>query len=146
MTFPLLSMSWMISDDFRFAACPFVFALSNAGFVRFGSAAKPALVPMSSGVSSIHSAVACVELYGTVVVNVWPFVVLVSVIFQTLAFAATSVMSAWKRSPRETGRLTPSDGPGMISHHPEQDARPMDPPAASGPVRVTDLPPAAQPA
>src|SRR4051794_34438514 len=99
MTFPLLSMSWMISDDFRAAACPFVFALSKAGLVRFGSAAKPALVPISSGVSSIHSAVACVELYGTVVVNVWPFVWLVSVIFQTFELAATSLTSAWKRSP-----------------------------------------------
>ena len=33
----------------------------NAGLVRFGSAAKPALVPISSGVSSIHSAVAWVD-------------------------------------------------------------------------------------
>jgi hypothetical protein len=50
------------SDAFRFAGAPFVVARSNAGVDRFGSAAKPALVPIRSGVSSIHSAVACVEL------------------------------------------------------------------------------------
>src|SRR4051794_19481430 len=141
MTLPLLSMSWMISGDFRFAGWPFVFALSNAGLVRLGSAAKPALVPISSGVSSIHSAVACVELYGTVVVNVWPLVVFVSVIFQAFAFATTSLTSAWKRSPGETGRLTLSDGPGMISHHAEYDARPPASTSDSVPVWMSVLSP-----
>ena len=61
-TFPLPSISCISSEVWRFALTPLTVLLVNAGFVRFGSAAKPALVPISSGVSSIHSAVACVEL------------------------------------------------------------------------------------
>jgi hypothetical protein len=63
-TFPFESISWISSNCWRFAGCPFTVALSNAGDVSFGSAANPAPVPIRSGVSSIHSAVACEELYG----------------------------------------------------------------------------------
>ena len=60
-TLLLESTSSISSDELRFAGAPFVVACVNEGFVRLGSAAKPASVPISSGVSSIHSAVRCVE-------------------------------------------------------------------------------------
>jgi hypothetical protein len=63
-------MRYIASEVVRFAGWPLTVARSNAGEVRLGSAAKPAFVPRSSGVSSIHSAVAWLELYGTVCVNV----------------------------------------------------------------------------
>ena len=69
-------------------------ARSNRGDVRFGNAANPALVPMISGVSSIHSAVACVELYGTVVVYDPPVVVSWITIFHTSELAASSAIDA----------------------------------------------------
>ena len=57
-TLPFESVRSSSSEAFRPAEAPFTVADVNAGFVRFGSAAKPASVPISSGVSSIHSAVA----------------------------------------------------------------------------------------
>src|SRR3954453_11581233 len=116
-TFPPESMSCICSDVCRFAFAPLTLALPNAGLLRLGSAAKPASVPISSGVSSIHSAEPCVEGYGTVCENVQPFVVSESVIFQTSEFGTSSVRSACIRSPGLTGLLMFSDGPGMISHH-----------------------------
>src|SRR5205807_5281567 len=62
MTLPLESMRSICSGVCRFALAPLVLADVKAGLVRFGSATKPAFAPSSSGVSSIHSAVACVEL------------------------------------------------------------------------------------
>ena len=64
------SMSCICSEVVSLTAAPLIVPELNAGLVRLGSAAKPASVPISSGVSSIHSALACVEGYGTVVVNV----------------------------------------------------------------------------
>lgn len=61
-TLPLESVSSISSDGFRLAGRPFTVAPSNIGEVRFGREARPGLVPRISGVSSIHSAVACVEL------------------------------------------------------------------------------------
>ena len=61
-TLPFESIRSSSSEDLRLAGWPLVVAEPNAGFERFGSAAKPAFVPISSGVSSIHSAVAWVEL------------------------------------------------------------------------------------
>ena len=60
-TLSLESISWISSEESRFAGCPLTVAFSNTGEVRFGSDAKPASVPMSSGVSSIHSAVRWVD-------------------------------------------------------------------------------------
>ena len=57
-TLPFESVRSSSSEVLSPAGWPFVVAEPNAGFERFGSAAKPALVPISSGVSSIHSAVA----------------------------------------------------------------------------------------
>src|SRR5205814_6393175 len=70
MTWLLLSISWISSDDLRPAGAPLTVPESNAMFDRFGSGARPTVVPISSGASSIHCAVACVDVYGTVVVNV----------------------------------------------------------------------------
>jgi hypothetical protein len=56
------SMRSICSDVLSFTGALFVAPRSKPGFVRLGNAAKPAFVPISSGVSSIHSAVACVEL------------------------------------------------------------------------------------
>ena len=56
-TWLLELMSWISSDGVRFAFAPLTVALLKRGLVRLGSAEKPALVPISSGVSSIHSAV-----------------------------------------------------------------------------------------
>ena len=67
-TLPFESVSSIFSLATRPAGWPFVVAAVKAGSVSLGSAEKPAFVPIRSGVSSIHSAVACVELYGTVVV------------------------------------------------------------------------------
>jgi len=75
------------------AEAPFVVAWSNEILERFGSAANPVLVPISSGVSSIHSAVACVEEYGTVFVKVSLRVTSRSVIFQT--FEPETVSEIW---------------------------------------------------
>jgi hypothetical protein len=44
-TLLLESMRSICSDVLRFAGCPLTVARSKAGEVRFGSAAKPALVP-----------------------------------------------------------------------------------------------------
>ena len=60
-TWPFESISCISSDEVRFAGWPLTVARSKAGVVRFGSAAKPAFVPMIKGVSSIHSAVAWLE-------------------------------------------------------------------------------------
>jgi hypothetical protein len=43
---PLESISWISSDELRFAGWPLTVARSNTGEVRFGSAAKPAFVPL----------------------------------------------------------------------------------------------------
>src|SRR3954449_923983 len=58
-TLPLEAVRTISSDAFSPAAAALVLARSNRGLVRFGNEARPAPVPMSSGVSSIHSAVAC---------------------------------------------------------------------------------------
>jgi hypothetical protein len=93
------------------------FAPVKGTVVRLRSAARPAFVPMSSGVSSIHAAVACVEAYGAVVVNVCPRVTFCSVIFQRFAPATTSETSACMWSPGWIVTvLIAIDGPGMISH------------------------------
>jgi hypothetical protein len=63
-------MSWISSEALSPAGRPFTVAAVKDGDVRFGSAANPAFVPIRSGVSSIHSAVRCVDEYGTVCVNV----------------------------------------------------------------------------
>ena len=60
-TLPLESVRSISSAVDSLTAAPLTVPELNAGLVRLGSAAKPALVPISSGVSSIHSAVACVE-------------------------------------------------------------------------------------
>src|SRR6185312_12356990 len=58
-TEPFESISWIASDDWRLAFAPFTVPLVKLGFDRFGSAARPTPpVPISVGVSSIHSAVA----------------------------------------------------------------------------------------
>src|SRR3954451_18884158 len=105
MTLPFESMRSICSAVTRLALAPFVLAEVNAGLLRFGSAAKPALVPSSSGVSSIHSAVACVELYGMVCLNVQPFVVSWSVTFQTFELGTVPLMPEWMWSPGLTGLL-----------------------------------------
>ena len=94
-TLPLESISWISSVAFRLAFAPFVVPLVNGVFVRLGNAARPAPpVPNTSGVSSIHSAVACVELYGAVVENDWPVVTSFSWMFQTFDPATVSVIEA----------------------------------------------------
>ena len=49
---------------------------------------------MTTGVSTIHSAVAWVEVYGTVVEKVCPVVTFLSVMFQTFAPATVSAIEA----------------------------------------------------
>src|SRR5258708_40291414 len=68
-TLPFESIRSICSEDVSLTAAPLVVPRSKFGFDRFGSDAKPALVPISSGVSSIHSAVAWVDGYGSVVEN-----------------------------------------------------------------------------
>ena len=88
---------------------------------RFGRAARPAPpVPNTSGVSSIHSAVACVDAYGTVVVNDLPVDRFWSVIVQTLPLGTTSWMSTWIWSPAATGSdVMVRLGAGISSNHAE---------------------------
>ena len=62
-TLPFESVRSISSDALRPAGAPLTVAELNAGLVRLGSAANPALVPISSGVSSIHSAVAKVARF-----------------------------------------------------------------------------------
>src|SRR3954451_23080354 len=146
MTLPAESVSRIFSDACRPGAAPLTFAPVNGTVLRLGSAASPALVPMSSGVSSIHSAVACVELYGTVVVNVCPRVTFCSVIFQRFAPATTSEMSACMWSPCWIVMLVIAiDGPGMSSHHATYDALP-ELTSCSVPVWMSVLSPTVQPA
>ena len=61
-TLPLESVRSSASEAERLAEAPLTVPLVNAGSDRFGSDANPASVPISSGVSSIHSAVACVDV------------------------------------------------------------------------------------
>jgi ABC-type Na+ transport system ATPase subunit NatA len=61
-TLPLESVRSSASEAERLAEAPLTVPLVNAGLDRFGSDANPASVPISSGVSSIHSAVACVDV------------------------------------------------------------------------------------
>jgi hypothetical protein len=84
-TLPFESIGCISSDVVRFAEWPLTVPRSKAGVVRFGNAARPAFVPRMSGVSSIHSAVACDELY-TVCVNVSFRVTSWSVITQRFEF------------------------------------------------------------
>src|SRR5437764_14327949 len=98
------------------ADAPSVVADVQAGLVKFGSGANPAFVPMISGVSSIHSAVAWVELYGTVVVNVSPRVTSLSVMFHTFELGTVSAIAACMWSPGATVMLTVSDGAGTSSY------------------------------
>ena len=92
----------------------------NAGLLRFGSAAKPALVPISSGVSSIHSAVAWVDGYGTVVENDSFLVTSWMVMSHTSESLTTSAIEACMWSPGETVMLLIEiEGAGTSSHHAE---------------------------
>ena len=72
MTWLLLSTSCICSAVASAGLTPLVSALSKCVGVRLGSAAKPPPVPMISGVSTIHSAVAWVELYGVATVTLLP--------------------------------------------------------------------------
>jgi hypothetical protein len=93
-TWLLESIRSISSDVLRFADAPLTVALSKTGEVRSGSAAKPAFVPRMRGVSSIHSAVAWVELYGMVCDNVSFRVTSWSVITQTFEFGTVSAIAA----------------------------------------------------
>jgi hypothetical protein len=58
MTLPLEVVSRIRSAALSWAAAPFTFARSNVVRERVGRSARPAFVPITIGVSSIHSAVA----------------------------------------------------------------------------------------
>src|SRR5207247_9621321 len=64
-TFPLTSTSWIASDAFRPAFAPFVCPRSKVTVESFGSGPTLTfpLLSITTGVSSIHSAVAWVEEY-----------------------------------------------------------------------------------
>ena len=62
-TRPLPVATKIRSERFRCALAPLTLALSKVVRDRFGSEARPASVPMMSGVSWIHSAVRCVDVY-----------------------------------------------------------------------------------
>ena len=84
-TLPLAVVSSIVCEAFRLAGWPFVLAESNLVLDRLGSGAKPPEPPpITNGVSSIHSALPSVELYGTVVEKDLWLVRSAIAIFQTM--------------------------------------------------------------
>src|SRR5438105_1872975 len=96
-------------------------AWSNGAVVRLGSDASPAPPePIVSGVSSIHSAVECVDAYGTVVEKLSLRVTSFNVIVQSPESVTASATDACMRSPGETPMLPiVTAGAGTSSHHAE---------------------------
>src|SRR5437870_1965906 len=114
----LASTSWIASDALSPALAPLAVALANGTLPRFGRAVKPApSVPINSGVSTIHSAVAWVDVYGTVCSNDAPVLRFFMVMVQT--FGAASETSTCMRSPGRTAMSMVMAGAGMISHQAE---------------------------
>ena len=96
-------------------------ARSKFSVERLGIAVRAAPFELiRSGVSSIHSAVSCVEGYGTVWEKVCPVVTSCNVIVHTFEPVAASTMEACMWSPAwivmvSIGTL----GAGISSHHAE---------------------------
>jgi hypothetical protein len=118
---PLVLTSWISLEELRPAGAPFTVARSNVAFERFGIDDSPAPpVPNTSGVSSIHSAVSCVEEYGTVCDHDCPVVRFCIDIVQTSEFGTASEIDAWMWLPGWTASdVMVTLGAGMSSHHAE---------------------------
>jgi len=86
----------------------------------------------------------CVELYGTVCVNVSFRVTSWSVITQTFEFGTVSAIEACMWSPGWIVIEIASEGPGMISHHAEYSEPPVAGASCSVPVWISVLSPTMQ--
>src|SRR6185437_6498975 len=115
-TVPLLVTSCISSIVWKSGVAWLSVALVNPTVPRLGMAARPVPpVPISSGVSSIHSAVSIPEVYGVVVENVWPVVRLSITIDQVPGMLVCEMLTLiWL--PGLTGRETWVSGSGMISN------------------------------
>ena len=99
MMLPFESANWTASDDLRFAGLPLTVPWSKTGLVRFGSAANPGLIPISSRrlLDPFRRAVG--RDVGTVLVRFHRRVTSCSVIVHTSEFASFSAMLARISSP-----------------------------------------------
>src|SRR5262249_39495926 len=99
------------------------------------------------GVSSIHSAVRCVEVYGTVSEKDSFRVTSCSVIVQMFEFATSSAIDACMWSPGATVMFViVTEVTGTSSHHAEYDGAPDASTSCSVPVWIRVEPPTVQPA
>src|SRR3989442_6173053 len=138
--FVLGSTSWMASDPRRWAFFEFVLAEEKRTGLRLGMGPMVTLplLSMTTGVSVIHSAVRCVEAYGTVELNDCPVVRSLSWMVQTLVLGTFSAIDALILSPAWI--VIPEivmAGAGISSYQAEYEAWPDRSTSCSVPVWIS---------